>query len=613
MGVEYKHVFMDRISPVVLGDNVILENTGLVHTAPSYGVDDYNLGKEYNLEMVFGIEDNGVLNDESGIFSGLYFEDANKEVIKHLNETGYLLKETTITHSYPHDWRTKKPIIYRATSQWFCSIEPIKDEILSFIDKDIKWYPEWGKTRLHNMIKDRGDWCISRQRVWGVPLPIFYNEDGSEILDYDVMMHISDLYRKHGANIWYKWDAKDLLPEGYKNEKSPNGLFEKEMDTMDVWFDSGSTHTSVLVERGLPYPADIYLEGSDQYRGWFNSSLICGVAVHDNPPYKKVISHGFTLDGKGNKMSKSLGNVIDPNKVVSDRGSEILRLWVASIDYTEDMPVSNDILLQVGESYRKLRNTSKFILGNLNNFNPNKDQIKYEDMPEYDKYMMFKLNEFIKNIKKSYLKYNYQEIYKQMNYYISFTLSNFYLDFTKDILYIESENSLKRKSVQTVLYNTLYNLILLIAPILPYTSEEIYGFLPGDKKESIHLLDFPLEKDYKIDEELWDLFFDVKFDVNKALEEAREDKIIGSSLEANVILNLPEKYNKVKENLEEYLHQLLIVSKVIFADEKIPTYESVGVKIEKSTGKKCNRCWNYVDELVEDRCLRCDSILKGNK
>ncbi|MDD2409439.1 MAG: isoleucine--tRNA ligase [Bacilli bacterium] len=612
--IKYKHIFMDRVSSVVVGENVTLDTgTGLVHTAPSYGADDFILGKKYNLEMIFGVDDKGILNDESGIFSGLFFEEANKEITKYLDEKGYLLKLVFITHSYPHDWRTKKPIIFRATSQWFCSIESIKQNILNSIENEIKWQPAWGKIRLYNMIKDRGDWCISRQRVWGVPLPIFYNEDGSEILDYDVMIYIADLFKKHGSNIWFEKEAKELLPKGYTNEKSPHGIFTKEMDIMDVWFDSGTTHTGVLIERGLPYPADIYLEGSDQYRGWFNSSLICGIAAHNKPPYKQIISHGFTLDGKGNKMSKSLGNVIDPLKVISERGSDILRLWVASIDYTEDMPISNDILNQVRESYRKIRNTAKFILGNINDFDPNKDSIEYKNMFEYDKYMMYKLNEFTSEIKKAYSNYNYQELYKLINNFISFTLSNFYLDFTKDILYIEGKDSKVRRSVQTVLYNIINNLVLLIAPILPYTSEEIYEFIPGKKEKSIHLCDFPSLNKYDCDLKIWNLFFEIKFDVNKALEEARNNKIIGSSLEATITINLPQKYHLVKEKLELYLPQLLIVSKINYSNDNLTKYEHISILVEKSKGKKCQRCWNYVDKLIEDRCIRCDDIIKGNK
>lgn len=613
--VKYKHPFMDRISPVVLGDHVTLDaGSGLVHTAPSYGEDDFNVGKKYNLEMVFGVDDNGCLNAESGErFKGLFFEDANKEVVKYLDELGVLLKLKFITHSYPHDWRTKKPIIFRATAQWFCSIDKIKDDILNEIDNNINWLPEWGKVRLHNMIEGRGDWCISRQRVWGVPLPIFYNEDGSAILDYDVMMHVAELFREHGSNYWFMKDAKDLLPEGYTNPASPNGKFTKEMDIMDVWFDSGSTHTGVLLGRNLPYPADVYLEGCDQYRGWFNSSLITGVAVHGKSPYKTCISHGFTLDAKGNKMSKSLGNGIDPLKEISIRGADVLRLWVASTDYTEDVRIGDEILKQVQESYRKIRNTAKFILGNLNDFDPNKDMVSFDEMKEYDKYMMSELNKYVKNVRSAYDKYSYQEVYKYTNNFISFTLSNFYLDFTKDILYIEKKDSLVRRSVQTVLYSIITKLDVLLAPILPYTAEEIYRYIPGEKKESVHLLDMPEVMDVKIDEELWSNFFKVKDDVYKALETARNEKVIGSGLEANVYLNLPEAFNNVKDVLGDVMHQLLIVSKVVFTSEELPKYDNVSVKIERSTGEKCNRCWNYVDELEDGICHRCASILKDNE
>lgn len=612
-GVKYHHPLVERISPVICGEEVSDEDgTGLVHVAPSYGEVDFAWGKKYGLEMIFGVNDDGKLNENSGKeFAGLYFEDANKAVISKLNELGNLLCVKEITHSYPHDWRTKKPIIFRATSQWFCSIEKIKPQILDEIENNIKWHPEWGKVRLHNMIEGRGDWCISRQRVWGVPLPIFYNEDGSAILDYDVMMHIANLFREFGSNVWFEREAKDLLPEGYTNPASPNGKFTKEQDIMDVWFDSGSTHTGVLCARGLDYPADVYLEGSDQYRGWFNSSLITGVAVHGKSPYKECISHGFTLDGKGNKMSKSLGNGVDPVAESNKRGADVLRLWVASTDYTEDVRIGDEILKQVQESYRKIRNTYKFILGNLNDFNPEHDLVNFDDMYPYDKYMMNELNKYTKNVLDFYSKYEFNNVYKETNNFISFTLSNFYLDMTKDILYIEKADSKVRRSVQTVLYNIINNLVLLLNPILPYTSEEAYKFIPGEnKKESIQLLDMPELKEYNFDENVWNLFFEIKNDVNKALETARSEKVIGSSLEAEVKLNLPEKYNIVKEELGKYIHQLLIVSKVDFTNEELPKGENINLLVEKSNGYKCNRCWNYVDELVGDICHRCHDVLE---
>lgn len=607
-GVKYKHVFMDRVAPVIDGFHVTLDaGTGLVHIAPMYGADDFIIGKEYNLEMINGIDDQGVLNELSGPFNGLFFEDANKAVTAKLDELGVLLKLKFIIHSYPHDWRTKKPIIFRATKQWFCSIDKIRDDLLKELENNVKFHTEWGKKRLYNMIHDRGDWCISRQRVWGVPIPIFYNEDGSEIVDYDVMMHVADLFRKYGSNVWFEKEAKDLLPEGYTNPASPNGNFTKEEDIMDVWFDSGSTWNGVLIEQGLPYPSDMYLEGSDQYRGWFNSSLICGVAVTGKAPYKELVSHGFTLDGNGNKMSKSLGNVIVPADMVRLHGSDILRLWVASTDYTEDVRISDDLIKQVKESYRKIRNTYKFMLGNLKDFDYTKDSVKYEDMPYYDKYMMNELNKFTKNVLEEYNNYNFQNVYKLVNNFVSFTLSNFYLDFTKDILYIEKADSLVRRSVQTVLYNILNNEVKLLAPILPYTSEEVYSLLPHTE-ESVHLTDMPEVVTYSDStevEELFNLFFELKDKVNKKLEEARNEKLIGSALEAVVKINLEPKYNEVKEKLGSYLHQLFIVSKVEY------TTDGEEVVVEKSTGEKCNRCWNYVDHLNGDICDRCHNIINS--
>ena len=609
-GVKYEHVFMNRISPVIIGFHVTLDaGTGLVHIAPGYGADDFIIGKEFNLGLINGVNDQGVLTHESGEFEGLFFEDANKAITQKLDELGVLLKLKFITHSYPHDWRTKKPIIFRATPQWFCSIEKIREPLLNEIENNIKFHTPWGKKRLYNMIQDRGDWCISRQRVWGVPIPIFYNEDGSEILDYDVMMHVAKLFREYGSNIWFERDAKELLPEGYTNELSPNGNFTKEEDIMDVWFDSGSTHTGVLVERGYEYPADMYLEGSDQYRGWFNSSLITGVAVYGKAPYKELVSHGFTLDEQGNKMSKSLGNTVSPSDMVRLHGSEILRWWVASTDYTEDVRIGDELIKQVKETYRKIRNTFKFMLANTTDFDLAIDAIKYEDMPLYDKYMMNKLNEYLKDVINEYDNYNFSEVYKLTNNFVAATISNFYFDFTKDILYIEKQNSLVRRSVQTVISNILNTLVVVLAPILPHTSEEVYSYIPGNKKESVHLLDMPTPKEYSDNEEimkLFELFFNLKDLVNKKVSVVRdEEKKIGSSLEAVIKINAENEYKIIEEKLGNCLHQLLVVSKVEF------TSDIEDVEVEKSNGQKCNRCWNYVDELHPgDICNRCKNVIE---
>lgn len=614
-GVMYKHVFMDRTSPVVMGYHVTLDaGTGLVHIAPGYGADDFIIGKEFNLGLINGVNDQGYLNEESGIFNGLFFEDANKAVTQKLDELGVLLKLKFITHSYPHDWRTKKPVIFRATNQWFCSINPIRKELLDEIKNSVKWNPSWGELRLNNMIKDRGDWCISRQRVWGVPIPIFYNEDGSEIMDYEVMMHVAKLFGEFGSNVWFEREAKDLLPEGYTNPASPNGNFFKEEDIMDVWFDSGSSHTAVLEPRGLNYPADIYLEGSDQYRGWFNSSLICGVAVHDQAPFKQIVSHGFVLDGKGLKMSKSLGNTVDPLKVISSHGADVLRLWVASVDYTEDVRISDDLMSQVQESYRKIRNTYRFMLGNLSDFEPSKDIVTFEAMRPYDQFLMVRLNEILKDIQNAYTNFDYKEIYKILNSFIAVNLSNFYLDFTKDILYIEGKDSLARRSVQTVIYHVLKTLLVITAPILPYTSEEAYQYMPGDKLSSVHLEENPQVLSYADADAInvkWNRFFEIKDAVYKALEEARNNKLIGKGLEAKVYLKLSTSDLELLTDLMAHLKQLFIVSKVEVMTLSNNNEDNIEVRVEPFNGVKCERCWNYFDEdeMHNDICSRCNDII----
>lgn len=613
--LTYKHPFMDRISPVVAGHHVTLDaGTGLVHTAPGYGEDDFIIGNKYELPMINGVNDDGTLNEKSGVFEGLFFEDANKEITKWLDENDYLLKLKFIKHSYPHDWRTKKPIIFRATNQWFCSVDKIRDKILNELDKNVNFHTPWGKKRLYNMIAGRGDWCISRQRSWGVPIPIFYNEDGTEIIDYDVMMHVAKLFREYGSNIWFEKDAKELLPNGYKNEHSPNGNFTKETDIMDVWFDSGTSFNGVLVERGLSYPADIYLEGSDQYRGWFNSSLICSVAAYGKAPYKQLLSTGFVLDGKGFKMSKSLGNVVDPMDVVRKNGADVLRLWVASVDFTEDVRFGEELFNGVKESYRKIRNTYRFMLGNLFDFDIKK-RVSFDKMKNADKYMMVSLNDLIRDVKKAYDDYNYDEVYKLVNNYIA-NLSNFYLDFTKDILYIEKADSLERRSVQTVLYDTLYALIRLMAPILPYTSEEVYKLMPGVKEESVHLERMPEVVTYKEAEEIkemWNLFFLIKNDVYKALEEARNEKIIGKSLEAKVKLNLLDEDRETLTPILSDLKQLFIVSDVVLTTDELSKYDYCGVEVSKFNGERCERCWNYFDELdlTDGICPRCQEVVKS--
>ena len=450
--ITCQHPLYDRESLVILGDHVTADSgTGCVHTAPGFGADDFFVGQKYNLPAYCNVDEHGCMMEDCGEWlAGQYVDDANKTVTMKLDEIGALLKLEFITHSYPHDWRTKKPIIFRATDQWFCSLDKIRDKLLSEID-NVNWLNEWGHIRIYNMIRDRGDWCISRQRTWGVPIPIFYCEDGTPIIEQEVFDHISELFREHGSNVWFERDEKDLLPEGYTNEHSPNGIFKKEKDIMDVWFDSGSSHTGVMVERGFNYPVDLYFEGSDQYRGWFNSSLIIGVAAHGKAPYKTVLSHGFVLDGKGNKMSKSLGNTVDPIKLVNQYGADIVRLWATSVAYQQDVRISDEIMKQVAEGYRKIRNTMRFVLGNLNDFKAS-DLVEIKDLPGVDQYMLAKLNELMKAYDEAYANYDFATANQEILNYFTNTLSSFYMDFTKDILYIEDANSPRRRQVQCIRY-----------------------------------------------------------------------------------------------------------------------------------------------------------------
>ncbi|HHX00776.1 MAG TPA: isoleucine--tRNA ligase, partial [Acholeplasmataceae bacterium] len=489
--VTYTHPLNNKVCPVTLADYVTLETgTGLVHTAPGHGEDDFNTGKKYDLDVVVVVDEKGLMTEEAGEFAGVFYEDANKLIIEKLQEVNALLNLDYITHSYPHDWRTQKPIIFRATAQWFASIDALKKDMLEAI-KTVNWIPTWGETRIANMVKDRKEWCISRQRVWGVPIPVFYNEDGSEILDKQVILHVADIFEKHGSDAWWTMTAKELLPPGYTNPKSPNGEFEKETDIMDVWFDSGSSHHAAVVKRGFSYPVDLYLEGTDQYRGWFNSSLSTGVAVAKKAPYKAVLSHGFVLDGEGHKMSKSLGNAVDPNKLINVHGADVLRLWVASVEFTNDVRISNDIIKQISESYRKIRNTFRFLLGNLFDYDNDKDRVPYENMKEIDQVIISSLNVLIEKVLLAYEQYKFDEVLRLIMTYVTNELSSFYLDFTKDVLYIEESNNPERRSIQTVFYDNLYALVRLLTPIIPHTTEEVYQHMTNKEEESVYLTTLP--------------------------------------------------------------------------------------------------------------------------
>ncbi|MFF5915255.1 isoleucine--tRNA ligase [Staphylococcus pasteuri] len=618
--VEAQHPFLDRTSLVINGDHVTTDaGTGCVHTAPGHGEDDYIVGQKYDLPVISPLNDKGVFTEEGGPFEGMFYDKANKAVTDLLTEKDALLILNFITHSYPHDWRTKKPVIFRATPQWFASINKVRQDILDAIDNtDFK--VDWGKTRIYNMIRDRGEWVISRQRVWGVPLPVFYAENGDIIMTKETVNHVADLFEQHGSNIWFEREAKDLLPEGFTHPGSPNGEFTKEEDIMDVWFDSGSSHRGVLETRPeLSFPADLYFEGSDQYRGWFNSSITTAVATKGQSPYKFLLSHGFVMDGEGKKMSKSLGNTIVPDQVVKQKGADIARLWVSSTDYLADVRISDEILKQTSDVYRKIRNTLRFMLGNVNDFNPETDGIAEADLLEVDRYLLHRLREFTASTIKNYENFDYLNIYQEVQNFINVELSNFYLDYGKDILYIEERSSHKRRSMQTVLYQILVDMTKLLAPILVHTAEEVWSHTPHVKEESVHLADMP--KVEEVDQQLldkWNTFMKLRDDVNRALEAARNEKVIGKSLEAKVTIGSNSDFN-ASEFLQQFndLQQLFITSQAEVVDhvDNGQAYQYGDIRIEHAEGEKCERCWNYSDQLgsvgeLDHLCPRCQEVVK---
>ena len=579
-------------------------------------MDDFIVGQKYGLDIYCNVDEHGCMMEDCGDWlAGQYVDDANKTVTLKLDELGVLLKLEFITHSYPHDWRTKKPIIFRATDQWFCSIDKIRQKLLDEIDQ-VEWLNEWGHIRIYNMIKDRGDWCISRQRSWGVPIPIIYCEDGTPIMEEKVFKHISDLFRQYGSNIWFEKDETFLLPEGYTNEHSPNGIFKKEKDIMDVWFDSGSSHTGCMRERGYRYPVDLYFEGSDQYRGWFNSSLIIGTAVYDKAPYKTVLSHGFVLDGKGNKMSKSLGNTVDPIKLVNQYGADILRLWATSVAYQSDVRISDEIMKQIAENYRKIRNTMRFVLGNLADFKAS-NVVEVSKLEGVDQYMLVELNRLMKAYEEAMNRYDFSEANQLILNCFTNTLSAFYMDFTKDILYIEKADSLRRRQVQTVLYHYAKTMMKLLSPILVFTSEELHDHFHCDdnKAESIFLEAkpelLPIENETEI-KAYYDRFLLLRKDVLKSLEELRNEKVIKSNMEAKVTICLKESYQDM-DALKDVLKQLFIVAKVVLVNDttNLEEYETAYIHSEKFNGVQCPRCWNYYEEsqMEGELCHRCHDVI----
>lgn len=609
---------------VILGDHVTTDSgTGIVHTAPSFGEDDYNVGMKYGLEVYVTVNERGLMNELAGPdFEGQFYDKVVPTVLEKLGDL--LLAKEVINHSYPFDWRTKKPIIWRAVPQWFASVSKFRQDILDEID-NTKFYPSWGHTRLFNMIRDRGDWVISRQRAWGVPLPIFYAEDGTAIMTKEVTDHIADLFENEGSIIWWERDAKDLLPEGFTHPGSPNGIFEKETDIMDVWFDSGSSWNGVMNAREeLAYPADLYLEGSDQYRGWFNSSLITSVAVNGHAPYKSVLSQGFVLDGKGEKMSKSKGNIISPNDVAKQYGAEILRLWVASVDTDNDVRVSMEILGQVSETYRKIRNTLRFLIANTADFNPASDKVAFEDLRAVDKYMTIKFNGLVKTIRDAYENYDFLAIYKSVVNFITVDLSAFYLDFAKDVVYIEAAQSQARRQMQTVFYDILVKITKLLTPILPHTAEEIWSYLEHEAEAFVQLAEMPEVENFSNQEailEEWDAFMTFRTQAQKALEEARNEKVIGKSLEAHLTVYASQEVKTLLTALDSDIAQLLIVSQLTVTEDAVPesavAFDDVAFTVEHAHGEVCDRC-RRVDETVKERsynaliCDHCAQIIEEN-
>ena len=619
------HPFMNRDSLIIVGDHVTLESgTGCVHTAPGHGVDDFEVCRRYKeIGMTVPVDNKGMMTEEAGPFAGITTDEANKKIAMWLEENGYLFALKKIIHQYPHCWRCKNPILFRATEQWFCSISDFAKQAVEEIGK-VRWVPEWGENRISGMVMDRSDWCISRQRTWGVPIPIFYcKECGKEYISKESIAKVAAIFREKGADAWYELDAKDLMPE---NAVCSCGHteFKKETDIMDVWFDSGVSHAAVLDNRDyLRSPADLYLEGADQYRGWFQSSLLTNVATKGIAPYKTVVTHGWVVDGEGKKMSKSIGNVIIPDDVVKQYGADILRLWVASSDYHADIRVSNDILKQLSEAYRKIRNTARFILGCISDFNPDTDSVCDCKFTEIDRFALARLNELVRTCRKAYDNFEYHMIFHAVHNFCVLDMSNFYLDVLKDRLYVENKNSATRRAAQTAIYRILDTLTLLIAPILAFTSDEIWQFMPHSADRdarNVMFNDMPEATD-NVDSELlarWEKIHAVRDDVKKALELARAEKVIGASLDASVTIFADGETYEFLNSISDILPGVLIVSELEINKGGAGEFkgeQDFSVTVKHAEGKKCARCWAYSNTVgtisgSEDICERCARVLE---
>lgn len=631
----YQHPFLDRTGLVILGTHVTADaGTGCVHTAPGHGQDDYVVGTRYGLPVISPINHKGVLTEDAGQFAGLFYAKANKEICAYLEGTGDLLKLKMIEHSYPHDWRSKTPVIFRATEQWFVNVEgsDIRERALKALD-DVRFIPAWGRNRIGSMLETRPDWCISRQRVWGVPIPVFYNvATGKEIFNRDILNRIIEIVKKEGTIAWVKYSAEELIGEELLEKYNLKGVeLRKETNIMDVWFDSGVSHRAVLETRGdlLHRPADLYLEGSDQHRGWFQTSLLTSIGSTHDAPFKNILTHGFVNDGEGKKMSKSVGNTVVPADVIKVYGADILRLWCASVDYREDVKISDNILKQMAEAYRRVRNIARYILGNSNDFNPNTDKVPYEQLMEIDKWALHKLEVLKRKVTENYDKYEFYNLFQDIHYFAGVDMSAFYLDIIKDRLYTEGTNSIERRSAQTVMTEILVTLTKMIAPILSFTAEEIWETLPEvlKDKESVLLTDWYKENDEYLNPEIenkWVEIIKVRREANKSLEKARQgkDRIIGNSLDAKVMLHSTDaEIQKFLVENREKLELALIVSEVEIVENIDETFTKgeeatdLYIKVLHAEGEKCERCWKYSKELGKDPehptlCPRCASVLK---
>jgi len=618
--IKTRHPFLDRESLVIVGDHVTLESgTGCVHTAPGHGVEDYDVCRNYpEIPIIVPVDADGRLTEEAGQFAGLLTDDANKPIAQHLDSIGLLFGLKKIIHQYPHCWRCKKPVLFRATNQWFCSVDDFKDAAVDAIN-DVEWIPGWGKDRITSMVKDRKDWCISRQRRWGVPIPIFFcKECGEPYIDKDAMAAVAALFREEGADAWFARTAEEILPEGAKCTKCGHTEFEKERDIMDVWFDSGVTHAAVCKARpNLTWPADLYLEGADQYRGWFQSSLLTSVAVYGTAPYKSVLTHGWVVDGEGKKMSKSLGNGIDPQEVVDQYGADVLRLWVASSDYHVDIRISKEILKQLSEAYRKIRNTARYILGCISDFDPNTDSISIDEIMPIDKWAINKLNELIKKVKAGYDSYEFHQVYHAIHNFCVVDMSNFYLDVLKDRLYTEKPDSLTRRAAQTTIYTILDAMTRMIAPILAYTSDEIWKYMPhraDHDAECVLFNSMPEIIEVALDADFisnWDKIHELRDIVKKHLEVAVKDKMIKSSLEASVTLKASGTELEFIKSVENELVAAFIVSEVLIEEAD----GELSVTVTKAEGEKCERCWCFSKTVGENTthptlCARCAAVIE---